>query len=177
MAKQSKVWHTNVSFCVLLAFESHRIESATLVCRHRKGQKDIPKVRPGQTISEDMAELFLPPLVSFNAPQRFYYLMGEPISTDPSMARDKVASDALYAKVRNNFDNLLPTFLLLSKSVSGRQEFPILAELAPMVSLFPSTKAASQYIGHLCTLKVWVGVCCSDFSSQTTVPTHICMIT
>lgn len=67
----------------------------------RRSQKDLPKVRPGQAVADDMAELFVPPVLSFNLPQRFYFLMGEPIPTDPSMAKDKEAYDALYAKVRD----------------------------------------------------------------------------
>ncbi len=55
---------------------------------------NAPAVRAGQ------ADNFVPPLITFNAPRRFYYHFGNPIETTPELADDKAASEELYARVK-----------------------------------------------------------------------------
>lgn len=67
----------------------------------RRQQQHMPQARKGvNTLEEEKhKELFVQPLITLNAPQRYYYKFGTPISTSPDMARNKDACARIYSQV------------------------------------------------------------------------------
>jgi hypothetical protein len=51
-----------------------------------------------------MFETFLPGLVTFNAPSRFYFVFQRPIQTTPEMASSKSECDQLYVHVKSEVE-------------------------------------------------------------------------
>jgi hypothetical protein len=51
-------------------------------------------------VSEEHVDTFVPPLLGFNPPDRYYYKFGRPIFTSPEMVDDDQKCDELYAQVR-----------------------------------------------------------------------------
>eukprot|EP00197_Chlamydomonas_leiostraca_P012444 CAMPEP_0202879844 /NCGR_PEP_ID=MMETSP1391-20130828/34179_1 /ASSEMBLY_ACC=CAM_ASM_000867 /TAXON_ID=1034604 /ORGANISM="Chlamydomonas leiostraca, Strain SAG 11-49" /LENGTH=171 /DNA_ID=CAMNT_0049562249 /DNA_START=62 /DNA_END=574 /DNA_ORIENTATION=- len=68
----------------------------------RKRASAVPQARRGvsASTSPDLEESFIQPLITLNAPQRFYFVFRAPITTTPDMAGDRAACDALYARVK-----------------------------------------------------------------------------
>ncbi|GIL46719.1 hypothetical protein Vafri_3635 [Volvox africanus] len=105
----------------------------------RRQQEGIVMARRGVTVSEEVEESFIFPLVAPKAPARFYYLFGAPIRTDPRVAEDRDAVSQLYGQVRSEvegclgylmrkrdkdpYKDLLPR-LLYETSWGGRRQAP-----------------------------------------------------
>lgn len=58
------------------------------------GTRAIPQARKGVNVispeeAERLEETFVPPLITFNAPSRFYFVFRKPIETRPSMSREE----------------------------------------------------------------------------------------
>ncbi|GLI58562.1 hypothetical protein VaNZ11_000309 [Volvox africanus] len=73
----------------------------------RRQQEGIVMARRGVTVSEEVEESFILPLVIPKAPARFYYLFGAPIRTDPRVAEDRDAVSQLYSQVRSEVEGCL----------------------------------------------------------------------
>ncbi|GIL71022.1 hypothetical protein Vretimale_4099 [Volvox reticuliferus] len=105
----------------------------------RQQQKGMVMARRGVTVSEDVDESFVFPLVAPKSPARFYYLFGAPIRTDPRFAEDRDAVSQLYGQVQSEvercleylirkrdqdpYKDLLPR-LLYEASWGGRRQAP-----------------------------------------------------
>lgn len=75
---------------------------------HRaRQQQNIPQARRGVNASDMHEDLFISPLITLNAPARFYFAFGKPITTTPDMASDRAACDAVYADVKGGVEGLM----------------------------------------------------------------------
>jgi len=59
------------------------------------------QARRGVNVSEEHVDKFVQPLITFNAPSRFYFRFGRPIETTPDMANDKAVCEKVYQEVRD----------------------------------------------------------------------------
>eukprot|EP00983_Pelagomonas_calceolata_P116346 1160292-Pelagomonas_calceolata.AAC.5 len=66
----------------------------------RERSSRIPQARRGVNVSEEHVDQFVQPLITFNAPSRFYYAFGRPITTTPEMANNKAECEEVYQEVR-----------------------------------------------------------------------------
>jgi len=77
----------------------------------RERSSRIPQARRGVNVSEEHVDQFVQPLITFNAPSRFYYAFGRPITTTPEMANNKAECEEVYQEVRGGVDDCLSWLL------------------------------------------------------------------
>ncbi|KXZ52840.1 hypothetical protein GPECTOR_8g223 [Gonium pectorale] len=93
----------------------------------RRQNEQSVLARRGVSYSEEIEESFIPPLVGFKPPARFYFLFGAPIPTDPRVGEDRAAVEALYGNVRHGVEGCLSYLLRKRDSDPYKDLLPRLA--------------------------------------------------
>lgn len=71
-----------------------------------RARRSVPPARRGVSAAEDVEGLFLTPLaVPKGLPERQYFVFREPIQLDKSLADDREAAQAVYAKVKREVED------------------------------------------------------------------------